>query len=79
MDPAGQPPEGCDYCQDPANRLFDGVGDPTYGLVLLEGPRCGQYYMFHGFEPHYRPALTQEDAARRFPEEFRHGPPKLVG
>lgn len=72
--------EGCEYCCDPTTRLLDGMaGDSKYALVLLECPECGQYYLFHGYEPHYRPALTLDEAAECFPDAFRHGRPKYEG
>src|SRR5262245_21894182 len=66
---------GCDYCRDPANPLIDGLAGDGMKL-LLECPRCGQYYGIYGFEPHYRPALTEAGAAEYFPEAFRFGRPK---
>jgi hypothetical protein len=72
--------EGCEYCQDPANRLLDGMaGNHAKAWVLLECPECGQYYLFHGYAPQWRPAMTHEEAAECFPEAFRHGRPVSDG
>jgi hypothetical protein len=67
---------GCDYCRDPAAQLHDGLAsDPAWMTLLLECPRCGQYYGYCGVEPHYRPPLTPAEAAECFPDAFRYGRP----
>lgn len=69
---------GCDYCRDSENRLVDGLAsDPARMTLLLECPRCGQYYGYCGVEPQYRPPLTETEAAACFPEAFRLGRPRL--
>ena len=68
---------GCDYCRNPAARLIDGLAsDPARMTLLLECPRCGQYYGCCGVEPHYRPSLTPAEAAECFPDAFHSGRPK---
>ena len=68
---------GCEYCRDEANPLIDGLAsNPTWQLVLLECPRCGVYYRYCGVEPHFRPPLTEQEAAECFPEYFQSGRPK---
>jgi hypothetical protein len=67
---------GCEYCRDPASRLIDGLADdPLRMTLLLQCPRCAQYYRYCGVEPHYIPPLTYEEAAACFPDAFRSGRP----
>ena len=70
-------PIGCEYCRDPASRLIDGLAsDFARSTLLLECPKCGQYYGYCGVAPQYRPALTLAEAAECFPEAFRLGRPR---
>src|SRR5262245_40861786 len=68
---------GCEYCRNPENKLIDGLGaDEERMILLLECPRCGQYYCYCGVAPQYYPPLTDAEAAAAFPDAFRSGRPK---
>ena len=70
---------GCEYCRDPASHLIDGlavhqVERSLEAALLLECPRCGQYYVMY-FPEGFRVPFTAEEAAACFPDEFRSGRP----
>ena len=71
---------GCEYCRDQASHLIDGlavhkVERSLEAELLLECPRCGQYYVRH-FPEDFLIPLTAAEAAAGFPDAFRPGRPE---
>lgn len=69
---------GCEYCRDKANYLIDELAhyavDAIESYLLLECPRCGQYYVMY-FPQGFRIPFTAAEAAADFPDAFRSGRP----
>lgn len=67
---------GCEYCRNESNCLIVGLAsDPARMTLLLECPRCGQYFGYCGVEPQFRPPLSPAEAEACFPDAFRSGRP----
>jgi hypothetical protein len=67
---------GCEYCRDKVNDLIDGLAHNNQeNELLMECPRCGQYYSWYTFDPHPRVPLSNEEATALFAEAFHSGRP----
>lgn len=66
--PEATSPTECAYCSDAGSaRLQDYDLEGPKDCYLGRCPACGQYWGGHGYTPHFRWALSPQEAAEFFP------------
>ncbi len=66
-----EPATHCSFCDDPVQAQLDELAaDVANKRFLFRCPLCQQYWGAYVFTPHYRWALTSEEAEELFPDAF---------